>query len=288
MSDLLSTYELLSKRYGETTPTTPPATKQSSVAFRSQLSKESDRMREECCRRILLDIYIRTLPLDDDYIKGHRGMLKGDIDRMLDSKGMTAIQYFQSAYGETKAPLLEYVLRSINAVVSDFREEVEESRREAEERKMDAPSAKVEEEDIESAIVDITSDTEYETFINTLKKRTADRIVKDISKLIEDKDDEVNMTFNPKTDDAKTESTSPFTVIMNYATKSAMRTNPDASVSNDGVIGMAIRESCLYTIGMVMGIENANMRHLESHLNLGKGIVVTESAVAGIVRSPGF
>lgn len=292
MSDLMNTYEQLRQRYDEPMGGPNPVQQSKPLirsvnptnpkmhAFRSQLSKEGERMREECCKRILLDIYMRTLPLDEDYVRGNMGMFRDDIDRMLTSRGMTALQYFQSAYNETKAPLLEYVLRSVDAVVGEFREDAEIGRVEADKRNMNLPVPTVAEEDIERAVADITSDAEYENFIEVLKKKTIDRIVDDVSRIIErDPITPAKPTPIAPRANLSVESASPFEVAMNHAVKLMTKINPDKTGADDPVLATAMRESCMYTIGMVMGLEDGNMKQFESKLSLNKGVLITESGI---------
>ena len=51
---------------------------------------------------------------------------------------------------------------------------------------------------MDEEIVDAKQDPEYKSFIKTLKEKTMDKIVKDVSNLINAKKDEKNMTFDPK------------------------------------------------------------------------------------------
>ena len=42
-------------------------------------------------------------------------------------------------------------------------------------------------DEIQNQLVDIKDDTEYDSFVDTLKKKTIDKIVSDVTKIINDK-----------------------------------------------------------------------------------------------------
>ena len=115
------------------------------LAWRNQAVRERDKLKEDCCKKIIIDIYCKTLPLDKDYIDGNQGQMKSDIDSMLASKNMTATQYLTSAYEKTKAPLLEFVLRSTDLIGAEFMKEADETLKDAQENnvKIPAPEADV-------------------------------------------------------------------------------------------------------------------------------------------------
>ena len=65
-------------------------------------------------------------------------------------------------------------------------EEQEEILKDAQEKDINVPDPKeptTDDEDIENSLVDIKQDTEYEDFVDQLKKKTVDKIVNDISKI---------------------------------------------------------------------------------------------------------
>ena len=76
------------------------------MAWRNKAVQCCNNLKDKCHKHLLLDIYCKILPLDSDFIDGHYGMMKQDIDSMLTNKGMTATQYMTSCYESTNAPLL--------------------------------------------------------------------------------------------------------------------------------------------------------------------------------------
>jgi hypothetical protein len=103
------------------------------VAWNNQAVRERDKLKEGCCKRILLDIYCKILPLDQDYIDGNQGKMKSDVDSFLANKNMTASQYLTSGYDKTNAPLLEFLLRSTDLIGEEFMKEAKETLNDAQE-----------------------------------------------------------------------------------------------------------------------------------------------------------
>jgi len=175
------------------------------LAYRSQVTSECDKLKEACYKHLLLDIYVKVIPFDQGYADNNRGIFSGDINRALADRNMTATQYFQSAYKETKAPLLEHVIRYVDSVSSRFFEDAMEKRAEDSESGVDTPPPETDELATDSQLVDIQADDEYENFIDKLKRKTVSKIVSDISELIADKKEERDITFSPDTDQGSVE-----------------------------------------------------------------------------------
>ena len=162
-------------------PGTPGA-----LAWKRQAQANCEQLKDQCLKRIVLDIYVKCLPLDKDYIDGNQGIIKQDVDNFLGSKGMTPRQYITSAHEKTKAPLLEYILQSVDNIGKQFMEEAEEILKDAQANDITPPPPEGDVEDIETqnALVDIKKDVSYDNFVDELKQKTVDKIVTDISELI--------------------------------------------------------------------------------------------------------
>ena len=167
-------------------------------AYRQQIVGGGDRFREECAKHILLDIYVKALPFDDGYCDGNRGVMANDINTFLADKKTTGLQYLKDAHEATKAPLLEFVIRSIDNIGSEYTESAILKLKEDTDAGMDVPpvEAPTDMNDIDNQIIDVKKDLEYEDFLEKLKKKTVSKIVADITELLKDKKDENDMSFN--------------------------------------------------------------------------------------------
>lgn len=169
--------------------------------WHKHLNHECDRLKDHCCKHILLDIYCKILPLDNDYVRSHQYQMQGDINNFLNDKGMDGYQYITSCKEKTNAPLLEYILRSADNVGKRYIEEVNEEDMENRKHGVSLPPKEAEaddDDDVDDEIVDVKNDAEYKSFVNTLKKKTMNKIVDDVSTLINNKKDEKNMKFDPQ------------------------------------------------------------------------------------------
>ena len=252
------------------------------LMYRRKAAIEGDKLREDCRKHILLDIYCKILPLDDDYKCGHVGQMKSDIDNMLQGKNMTATQYLTSCFEATEAPLVEYILRSTDMIRDQFMKEANEKLADAIEQDISVPEPKapdVESEDVNGQLVDIQKDTEYDTFIDKLKQKTVNKIVSDVSKIINDKKEEKNMTFDTTpAEELKKESA--FGICLNYVEGKLMKEGIELNESlQDEMIGMAIRESVLNEIDHVFSLTESDITRFSTRIRLGKGFICNESAI---------
>lgn len=254
------------------------------LRFKKIAARECDKLKENCRKHIILDIYCNILPLDDDYKCGHMGQMNHDVDCMLANKGMTATQYLTSAYEKTKAPLVEYVLRATDMIGNQFMEEAEKTLKDAQQKGIDAPEPKAPTEDdkeIENQLVDVKQDNEYNSFIDKLKEKTINKIVADVSKIISNKKEEEKMTFDPKptTNELSMEST--VSIGLDYL-QSKLYTESGSNISpelEEEMIGMAIRESALNQIDTVFRQDNYDIKSFASNIKYGKGVIINESAI---------
>lgn len=246
------------------------------------LSKERDKLVNGCCKRILLDIYCKILPLDDDYKIGHQGAMKSDIDNLLQNRNTTASEYIKSAYENTSAPLLDFILHSTNLIGNQFIKEANEKIKDAEENDIDLPTPKsdVNSEEIEDQLIDIKKDTEYETFIDKLKRKTVDKIVSDVSKLINDKKEEKQMTFDLKNDNVNE---SVVVTSLDYMNSKLWKENVNIDNKlHEDMLGFAIREATLHEIDKIFKQPYSSNKDMRSKIIFGKGNIVNESAISYI------
>ena len=243
-----------------------------------KLMHHCNKLREDCRKHLLLDIYVKILPLDDDFKTGHMGMMKNDIDCMLANKGMNATQYLTSCSEATKAPLLEYLMRATDLIARQYLKEAEEEIKDAKENGVSNPEVKepsIDDQEVQDQLVDLKKDSEYKTFVDELKAKTVNKIVNDVSALIDDKKDESDMTFDPVKKDEAPVAESTFMVGMDYLQKK-MGANINESVQ-DEMIGLAIRESALNIIDLVFNQKSGQFNEFASRIRWGKGVLINES-----------
>lgn len=243
---------------------------------------EANKLRDHCHKQILLDIYCKILPLDDDYKNGNQGEIKADINAMLSNKGLSATQYLQSCSDATKAPLVEFVLRAGDIIANQFLEDAKETLDDAKKNDISVPDpeADVEDPEIEEQLVDVKQDGEYENFIDELKKKTINKIVNDVSKIITDKKEEQNMIFDPKPlSDEIMAAESTVSVGLNYLNNSLLKENISLDERlEEEMIGMAIRESTLNIMDLVFKQPGSDFKNYFNRIKYGKGVLINESA----------
>ena len=231
-------------------------------------------LKDKCRKRLIIDIYTKILPLDDEYKDRNKGVMNHDVDSMLATKDMTPTQYFTTAYQNTKAPLLEFVLRATDNIARSYIEEADEIFKKAEEDKVNPVVPDTDE--VEEQIVEVEKDAEYEDFVNNLKKKTVNKIVDDISDLINDKKEGEEISFEPK------QESSTVGICMNYLQKQYMESE---DVDNDMMIAEAIRESTLNQMDFIFKFPNREIKLFESMIRYGNGYVINESANSKISPS---
>lgn len=235
--------------------------------WNTKINNNVDKIRTNCRKRIILDIYAKILPLDDDYKDRNSKVVTMDVDNMLKQKNMDSNQYFKSAFESTKAPLLEFVLRATDRIAKAYLEEANEVLKDAKDKNENPVIPDTDE--AENQVVDITSDNEYENFVDKLKKKTVDKIVNDISGIIKDKKETEKMTFEPKQE-------STIGICMDYLQK-----NINESVDNnqrDLLMALSIREATLNQLDIVFNQPNKELKLFESMIRYGKGYIINESA----------
>ena len=216
--------------------------------MRREIDKMGDQHREHVCKRILLDIYCRIIPLDKSYIDGHRGELQGDIQKFLDKKGTTALQYIVDSRNKTSAPLMDYLTTAANNSKQEFvQTTTEEMNRDLKETgKLPTLRAVGPDFSIENELEDIKDDPEYQAFVSKLKEKTSETVVKDVTNVLEKEAQGKDLKFNPTTEDSIIEQS------MRFMNVKLIQENVDVNKEiEEKMIGYAIRESTLNTIDKV-------------------------------------
>lgn len=285
--DLKSEKNRLDRGNAPVVHTNPINTRLGALEWRKKATDVAQDLSNDCAKHIICDIYCKILPFDDDYKCGHQGMIKQDVDDMLASKGMTGTQYLQSCANATGAPTCEYVLNMTNLIGKQFLEEANDDLKEANDKNIDIPSPTkpdVEtDQQIQTQLIDIQEDPNYSTFIDKLKKKTVDKIVSDVSKLITDKKHDKDMAFDPKTsEDAAMESVT--AIALNSIQQVFMKESVNSDPVFEDILGLAIRESTLNMMNECFKQSQTDMKSFKSRMRFGNGVVITESAISALME----
>ena len=246
------------------------------MVWRNKALGCADHLKEKCRKHLLLDIYCKIIPLDKEFVDDNMGMMKGDIDSMLAAKGMDATQYLKSACESTEAPFVEYLMWATDTIGRTYMEEKDEELKAAQDDGQieDPEELDLEDDKVDSALIDVKKDMEYETFVDELKKKTVDKIVADISKIIDDEKKDDGMEFQTE---------SAVQLSMNYINKK-IYDKEITEAKNEEIIGMAIREATLHELDLVFN-QPLTSREYETTIRSGKGYVVNESSVNTFIES---
>lgn len=257
--------------------------------FHHMMMKQRDKLQDGCFKHILLDMYCKILPLDKDYVAGHMGQMSSDVDCMLKAKGMTPTQYITSASkGVGGSKLLEFVIKSVNNACQQFVEDATAEVADKQARGMDvpipeAPADPTSDPDVNHQLVDVTKDSQYTDFIETLKKKTINKIVSDVSKIITDKKEDSSMAFNTKPiADLKEETETTTSIGLDYLQAKLMQENIDTSSMTEALLGMAIRESTLHQFDVVFRQPGMSFQEFASAIRYNRGMIINEAAVQQI------
>lgn len=231
-------------------------------------------LKDKCRKHLLVDMYCKIIPLDKEYVDGHMGQMNQDIDSMLAAKGMTPTQYFTSCFESTHAPFVKFLIESTEMIGKQYMEAEEAELKDAQENNIelsDPAEPSTDDEEIDSQLVDIKSDTEYEDFVEKLKKKTINKIVDDVSKIIAGEKEEKNMTFDPVEESA-------VITAMNYIQKNVKLESTNADTTEQ-MLGLAIRESVLHEFDNVFNLPGKLFNEYSTRVRLGRGYVINESAL---------
>ena len=241
------------------------------VSFKKKCVANCNKLKDDCRKKIIIDIYCKILPLDDEYKAGHMGALKQDVDNMLKCKDMTPTQYFMSASESTGAPLTRFIINATDLIGKKYTEAAEEVAKDAKENDLDLPEPTepdVNDPEVDSQLVDVTSDMEYENFIDALKKKTIDKIVNDVTDIINKDSDTDDMKFEPKEESATL-------MAFDYLQKKTWNESADT----EQMLGLAIREATLNQMDRVFNMKGSAFNEYASRIRFGKAYVITESAI---------
>ena len=241
------------------------------IAWRHKAAKHCGELKDKCRKHILMDIYCKILPLDDDYKCGHMGKMSGDIDNMLAAKGMGPTEYFTSCFESTGAPFVKWMLDATDEIGRQYMEKQDETLKDGQEANIDLPDPEepdTEDPEVKSQLVDIESDMEYNDFVEKLKKKTIDKIVDDVSAIIAGEQQGNDMTFDPVQE-------STVLTAMDYMQKKFWNESTDL----DQMIGLAIREAALHEFDCVFNLQGKTFNEYSNRIRLGKGYVINESAL---------
>ena len=272
-------------------------------------------LKDDCAKHIILHVYCHMNPLDKDYIDTNKPKMAGDVDNMLASKGMSSTAYLTSCGEKTKAPVLEFVNRSLDFIAQDYIERMVAQYDEADELGVELPPPTVapttDDPAVRSQLGEITSDDQLDSALDKIRAQTRSQIVDNISKLIIDKKNEKDMTFSPEEDntDAKAaarqaldkqnnqqqaqqqpqqqqaqpapQSESAMQVCMNFIAQHQIMENvhPDKKMQ-DYLMTMAIRECTLYEMDKVFAqVDRFDESPFIESIERGNGVVVNEVSI---------
>ena len=247
--------------------------------WRAKAAKCRDELRDHCAKHLIVDIYCKILPLDADYICRNGQQCQHDVDQMLSAKGMTPVQYLKSCSDTTNAPLLEYMLHSIDRIAQLYYEDAEKVLDKAiqDGENIPAPETPGDDDDsVKDELVAIKKDDSYESFIDTLKKKTIDKIVNDVSQIINDKKDESSMEFQLN----QSSEGSPLGEAMDYLNHHLWEEYQEMSSSLlDEMIGLSIREATMYQMDQCFNQPMSTFQEFASRMYYGKGYLINESGL---------
>jgi len=242
--------------------------------WRAKAVNHSHHLCDKCCKHLLLDVYVKILPLDDDFKCGHMGKMCGDVDNMLAAKGMTATQYLKSCSESADMPFINYILTSVDRIGSQYMREREAELKEARENNvkiLEPVEPDVECGDVAACLDDIKGDDEYKIFIAKLKDKTAKTIIDDISNVINKEKENNSLQYKPQEESA-TE------MCVNYINKKLWNEKADDGSKTEDILGLAIRESTFRELDKAFGIA-IPFNEFKSDIYFGKGCVITEAAI---------
>lgn len=298
-------------------PSSPQFDQDYDSFWRKKINHHCDKVKDRCCKHIILDIYCKTLPLDHDYVCKNKRMLSDDIDVFLDKKKMAPYQYLTAAKQATDAPLLKHLLDETDLVSRNYYERAYKEALDNQRKNIMVNP----QEPSNGDLVDVSQDSKYNQFIENLKEQTRDKIVKDVTNLIKNSNDGEELEFKPgdgdipnqnvmkkksqqefapevydneknsnpdgivDMDDIKKESV--LLQCMDYGSRKFIKENIEMnSKMNEEMIGLAIRESTLWNIDRVFKLKNheAELNNLQTNLFLNKGIVFNKENLAKISK----
>ena len=276
-NELSTFYTNLKKSLADPNPIAVPAPTDNMVMHK--MIDNRDKLKDDCCKHLVLNLYCKVLPLDQDWIRGNMGQMQNDVNSMLAKRNMNGIQYMTACKESTKAPMFEFVLRSVDLIGSTY---MEEAKSEAEEeKKITGKNTMPKDADVNSVkdmTKDIEEDTEVKAATEAIKEKTKNQIVEDVSKTIINSKNDDSMEFRTKNESA-------FNTAMEYFQGRLARANVEITESADmeEMIGMCIREATWYEINRAFNQIPVDFKKYADSINMGSGIVVNTESVNAFI-----
>ena len=162
--------------------------------WREKLNKHCDDYKDKFCRHILVDLYCKIIPLDHDYVCKHQHRMASDIDDFLANKKMTSYQYLTAAKENTKAPLIDFILREADRAAKQYYEacckEMNENCKKG--IKLDPKKAKDDKKSLQEATERIRKDSEVQLSVDRLAEKTKKAVKDGVEGAIVDNKDQYN------------------------------------------------------------------------------------------------
>ena len=238
-------------------------------------------LKNDCAKHILVDIYFHSLPLDHDYKCKNMGMIKQDVDKMLQNKDMDATQYLTSCYEKTKAPLLNYIIRSIDEIGKRYLEDASQALANSKNQNGNidqSPEIKnPDNEEVKSQLIDVKKNPEYNMFMKELTDNTKEKIVNDTVGIINAKKEEKKMEFGKPVENNEVKNESTIVCGMDYLQKILWEHADIIESNQEELLGIVIRESTLNQLDVVFKQNGQYVEDFYKKLWKNQGVLINES-----------
>lgn len=260
--------------------------------YNMQVNKNVDKLKDDCCQHIILNIYLQTNPMDNSYKHRCYHKMNHDIDSMLASRGMGPAQYLTAAAEKTKSPVLEYFVRGVNKICDMYREDAFAQYNDAidKEIKLTTPPAPdLSDGNINKHLVDLEGDPQAQEVLAAIENQTKSQIVNNISNLLINKKQEDDMEFDPEPNDSIDVEESTISIGMDYVNHYMMINESNVEIDDDlyeEFLGLCIRESVLDEMNKCLGMTSPNnKKDFRSTITFGNGIIVNEVSIDELVNN---
>lgn len=295
--DTLTTY--YNKIKGEDPSDGAGSTGQSKTAYRDrinydiQVEDNVNKLKDNCCHQIILNLYMKANPMDDDYKHHHYHQMSKDVDSMMSSHNMSPTQYLTAAAEKTKSPVLEYFVRGINKICDMYKEDAFVKYNDAlnNDIKMTTPPAPdLSDGNINKHLIDLEDDLQAQDVLTAIEDQTKSQIVNNISNLLINKKQEDDMEFDPEPNDSlgMDVEESAISVGMDFINRYMMMNESAVTVDNDmyeEFLGLCIRESTLNEIDKCLEMaSNYSITDYKYTIRSGNGTIVNEMSIDEVVN----
>lgn len=167
--------------------------------WREKLNKHCDDYKDKFCRHILVDLYCKIIPLDHDYVCKHQHRMASDIDDFLANKKMTSYQYLTAAKENTKAPLIDFILREADRAAKQYYEACYRKMNKNYEKgiKLDPEKAKDDKKSLQEATERVRKDSEVQLSVDRLAEKTKKAVKDGVEGAIVDNKDQYSDENKP-------------------------------------------------------------------------------------------